>query len=86
MRAAELAVMDMTPLRKLRLERGITLAQVATAIGTDTGNVSRMESGEQKSVRLAAKIADFFGRDAITEIEILYPERPTARRRKVAAA
>lgn len=64
-----------TPLKRLRTQRKHTLQEVADAIGTDTGNLSRIEAGRQKSLDLAAKLVDFFGREAISEAEILYPER-----------
>lgn len=64
-----------TPLQRLREKRGLTLKEVADAVDTDTGNLSRMERGIQKSVDLAAKLVTFYGPGAITELEILYPER-----------
>lgn len=64
-------------LKAARLKRGQTLVQVAKAIGTDAGNLSRIENGRQKpSTRMAAKLAHHFGYE-ITEIQILYPERLT---------
>jgi len=68
----------MTPLRRLRKARGITLEQVAQGVGLDVGNLSRLER-RQQGVRpaLAEKIVAFFG-NGITELEILYPERFTA--------
>ena len=45
------------------------------AIGTDAGNLSRIENGKQRaSPDMAEKLARHFGY-AITEIQILYPER-----------
>lgn len=68
-----------TPLRALRKSRGLTLQEVANAIGTDTGNLSRIEQGAQRSLDLARKLVDFYGREAITELQILYPpEQPEA--------
>ncbi len=64
-----------SPLKALRKQRGLTLKEVAEAIGTDTGNLSRIESGDQKSPQLAEKLVKFYGEGAITEIQILYPER-----------
>ncbi|MDC9596488.1 helix-turn-helix transcriptional regulator [Xenorhabdus anantnagensis] len=64
-----------TPLRKIRKEQGLTLAQVANAVDCDAGNLSRMERGIQKpALDLAEKLVTFFGRK-ISEIQILYPER-----------
>jgi transcriptional regulator with XRE-family HTH domain len=64
-----------SPLKQTRLRRGGTLAAVSAAVGTNTGNLSRIENGKQKaSPKLAAKLALYFGHE-ITEIQILYPER-----------
>ena len=65
----------MTPLKRLRLRLKRTLHQVSEKIGTDPGNLSRIENGKQKSLDLAEKLVGYFGRSAITEAEILYPER-----------
>lgn len=63
------------PLKAARLKRGHTLTQVAQAIGTDSGNLSRVENGKQMpSAKMAAKLARYFGYE-ISEIQILYPER-----------
>ncbi|ARL87607.1 helix-turn-helix domain-containing protein [Burkholderia pseudomallei] len=64
-----------TPLRRLRKSRGLTVAQVSQAVGIDQGNLSRIERGEQFSRRGAAALVVYFGDSAITEVEILYPER-----------
>lgn len=64
-----------TPLRRLRKSRGLTVAQVSKAVGIDQGNLSRIERGEQFSRRGAAALVLYFGASAITEVEILYPER-----------
>ena len=65
----------MLPIKKIRLKREQTLAEVATAVGTDAGNMSRIERGQQRpSLEMAARLAKHFGY-AITEMEILYPER-----------
>jgi transcriptional regulator with XRE-family HTH domain len=50
-----------TPAQRLREKRGLTLKEVADAVGTDTGNLSRIESGRQKSVELAEKLVKFYG-------------------------
>jgi transcriptional regulator with XRE-family HTH domain len=63
------------PLKALRIKRGQTLQTVAAAVGTDAGNISRLENGKQRaSPDLAERLAKHFGY-AITEIQILYPER-----------
>lgn len=65
------------PLKAARLKRGLTLSEVAAAVGTDAGNISRMENGKQQpSPKTAEALAKFFGYE-ITEIQILYPERFT---------
>lgn len=62
-------------IKTIRLKRGQTLTQVAQAIGTDAGNLSRVENGKQTpSPKMAARLALHFGYE-ITEIQILYPER-----------
>lgn len=64
-----------TPLRKVRKSANLTLMQVASRIGCDPGNLSRMERGLQKpAADFAEKLSRFYG-GVITEIEILYPER-----------
>jgi len=63
------------PLKAARTRRGLTLDQVSQAVGTDSGNLSRIENGKQKaSPDLAERLAKHFGGE-ITEIQILYPER-----------
>ena len=53
----------------------MTLEQLASATGIDTGNLSRIEHGKQRSPEAAEKIVRFFGRHQINELQILYPER-----------
>lgn len=65
-----------TPLRKARRKRGLTLADVAESVGSDTGNISRIERGQQIPNReLLSNIVDLFKDNDITEVHILYPER-----------
>ena len=64
----------LTPLRKLRLSRGLTQAEVARAIGCEQPAYSRMEAGIGCLAQNAEKIAKFMG-SAITEQHILYPDR-----------
>lgn len=67
------------PVKTIRLQRKQTLQEVARAVGTDAGNLSRIENGKQRaSPELAERLVKHFGY-AITEIEVLYPERFTAR-------
>lgn len=64
-----------SPLKQTRIKRNGTLAEVSEAVGTNPGNLSRIENGKQKaSPNLAEKLAKYFGHE-ITEIQILYPER-----------
>ncbi|WP_252178382.1 helix-turn-helix transcriptional regulator [Endozoicomonas sp. 4G] len=52
----------MNGLRHQRTSRGLLLKDAAESLGTDPGNLSRIESGKQApSLRLARKIATFYG-------------------------
>lgn len=65
----------MTPLRKIRDEKKYSLAEVATCVSSDPGNLSRIEKGLQKpSLKLAEQLTQFFNFE-ISEMELLYPER-----------
>ena len=67
-----------TPLKQTRLRRHGTLAEVATAVETNPGNLSRIETAKQKaSPKRAEKLARYYGHE-VTEMQILYPERYTA--------
>lgn len=64
-----------SPLKKARLARDLTLQQVSAAVGTDTGNLSRIERGLQvPSKELAEALVKYFDNE-ITETQIFYPER-----------
>lgn len=64
-----------SPLRLVREAKGQTIVEVCRAVGADPGNLSRIENGKQKaSTELAEKLVIHFA-GAITELEILYPER-----------
>lgn len=70
----------MTPLRRARLARKMTLAEVAAATGVDgrkrvdLGGLSKIERGEQRvSPELATRLAQAVG--IADEREILYPFR-----------
>jgi transcriptional regulator with XRE-family HTH domain len=66
-----------SPLRRVREAKGQTIVEVCRAVGTDPGNLSRIENGKQRaSTEVAEKLAKHFAGD-ITEMEILYPERFT---------
>lgn len=64
-----------SPLRAFRQFRNLSLEQVASATGTDTGNLSRIERGLQTpSDALAEKLAHYFG-PPLTNIHIYFPWR-----------
>lgn len=57
------------------MKRQLTLQDVAQAVGTDTGNLSRIERGLQiPSKELAEALVKFFDHE-ITETQLIYPER-----------
>lgn len=65
----------MTPLKSARKRAGKTLEIVSAAVGSDTGNLSRIERGLQvPSKDLTEKLVNYFGGE-ITETQIIYPER-----------
>ena len=64
-----------TPLRKLRKQRGMSTTEVGAALGLDQSTYSRIETTGKTTPETAAKIAEYFGREWITELHILYPER-----------
>lgn len=64
-----------TPLRKMRVEKKLTISDVAIATQLDVGNLSRIERGIQvPSLETAEKLSRFF-KGKITEMQILYPQR-----------
>ncbi|MBS0909179.1 helix-turn-helix transcriptional regulator [Tatumella sp. JGM118] len=64
-----------TPLRKMRMEKKLTMSEVALAVHCDVGNLSRIERGVQvTSLDMAEKLSKFFG-GLVTEMQILYPHR-----------
>jgi transcriptional regulator with XRE-family HTH domain len=73
----DMSTINIVPqLRKIRLAKRFTLEQVSNATGIGIPNLSEMERGNYGvSKDAAAKLADFYGRDTITEMELLYPER-----------
>ena len=63
----------MTPLREARKRRGLTVAEVAKAIGTDPSNLSRLELGQTTPSReLARKLYRFYEGD-IKPIDLYDP-------------
>lgn len=64
-----------TPLRKMRVQKKLTIAEVAIATQLDVGNLSRIERGMQvPSLETAEKLSRYF-KGKITEMQILYPQR-----------
>ncbi|OCQ53596.1 helix-turn-helix protein [Photorhabdus australis subsp. thailandensis] len=64
-----------TPLRKIRIEKGLTISEVSRAISVDVGNLSRIERGIQiPSLDTAEKLSRYFHGE-ISEMQILYPKR-----------
>jgi len=52
------------------------LEQVAELVGSDSGNISRIERAKQIPNRdLAAKLVELFREDGLTEVHLFYPER-----------
>jgi transcriptional regulator with XRE-family HTH domain len=66
-----------SPLKAARLRRGETLQQVADAIGSNTGNLSRIERGQVPNSKLTAKIIAYFGGE-ISEFQLLQTEMEAA--------
>lgn len=67
-----------TPLRRIREKRGLTQKEVATGNGIDPGQYSRIENGNERVTAVnAEKLSKFFG-GAVTELELIYPDRFTA--------
>ena len=64
-----------SPLRKLREKRGLTTIKVARDIEIDQGHLSRIERDGKCSREVAEKIVAYFGRNLISELHVLYPER-----------
>lgn len=72
-----------TPLKLARRARGVTQQVVADHAGIVQAHYSRIENGEvAPSATIAANLAAFFD-GALTEIQILYPERFIAEESKV---
>lgn len=64
-----------TPLRKIRVEKGLTISEVSKMTEIDVGNLSRIERGMQvTSLETAEKLSKFF-EGKISEMQILYPHR-----------
>ena len=64
-----------TPLRAARERRGLTIQEVAIAIESDVGNLSRIERGLQVPTKpQVERLVEFFGGD-VSETQIIWPER-----------
>lgn len=64
-----------SPLRTARLKREKTLQEVASAVGIDTGNLSRIERGDQiPNKDLAEALVRYYDNE-VSELQIIYPER-----------
>ncbi|ELI6453572.1 helix-turn-helix transcriptional regulator [Yersinia ruckeri] len=64
-----------TPLRRMRVEKNLTITEVALAVQCDVGNLSRIERGTQlTSLEMAEKLSRFY-EGKVTEMQILYPQR-----------
>jgi transcriptional regulator with XRE-family HTH domain len=59
----------------MRVEKGLTIAEVSKLTEIDVGNLSRIERGKQvTSLETAEKLSKFF-EGKISEMQILYPHR-----------
>jgi transcriptional regulator with XRE-family HTH domain len=64
-----------SPLKAARQKRERTLHEVAAAVGTDTGNLSRIERGLQvPNKELTDALVRYYGGE-VTEIQIMWPEK-----------
>lgn len=48
-------------IKKLREEKGLSLRKLAAAIDVDPSHISRVENGNEASIKLLEKLAEFFG-------------------------
>lgn len=72
----------MTPLKRARIARKWTLADVSARLAKlgdtiDSGNLSRVERGVQRASTALAENLSWVFDGEVTEIHILYPERFT---------
>lgn len=59
----------------MRVEKNLTITEVALAVQCDVGNLSRIERGTQlTSLEMAEKLSRFY-EGKVTEMQILYPQR-----------
>ena len=65
-----------SPLRRVRMERGISLAQVARDLGCSVAHLSSIETCDTSaSPEFAERLGRDFSDANINELDILYPER-----------
>jgi len=64
----------MTPLRRIRKKKKLSLRHVAREVGIHYSQLCRIENGEPTSAETAAKLSNFYA-GKITEMQILYPKR-----------
>lgn len=69
-------------LRRLRMERGMSVAELAAQLGMNQGTVSRMENGK-RTPPPSSVLARLFG---VTQAEVLAPVRTAATARRSATA
>lgn len=64
-----------SPLRLAREKRGMTLNALAKKVGSDVGNLSRIERGVQTpNAHLAERICSEFDGE-VSELQLIYPAR-----------
>ena len=64
-----------TPLRTEREKRGWTATEVARSVKVDQSHYSKIETGKIRATApIAERLALHFGH-ALTELQIIYPER-----------
>lgn len=64
-----------SPLRRVRKARKLTLRQLAAIVSTSAQTIMRLEIDGTGTPEIAERIADYFGRELLNEIHILYPKR-----------
>jgi putative transcriptional regulator len=63
----------MTPLERVRKEKGYSQHKLASLADVEQANISRIERGQMTpSLEFAQRVSGVLG---ITELQILYPER-----------
>lgn len=66
-------MLSMTPLREARKRRGLTVAEVAKAVGTDPSNMSRLELGHHPPPRELARALYRFYEGDVEPIDLYDP-------------